>query len=216
MAFPSATVSANVEDPAILDHWEGDLITGSQNTHISHFGGPSVALYPVHENTGERHHQCGTSIEHADMTIDGGIALATIWDRGMKLAQHKGLTSDTTVRVYSCDSQSRWQRCTDEHTNHLLREYFLKGTRSPSRLEHDRMTLDSTSTKDVGVSDAGECTGDSYCKHRLSLRRIFIVGKADTSHVQSIVSIWIIVICLVLSATVKPPRGHGTSYTCGA
>lgn len=24
--------------------WEGDLITGSQNTHISHFGGPSVAF----------------------------------------------------------------------------------------------------------------------------------------------------------------------------
>jgi len=45
----------------------------------------------------------------------------------MKLAQLKGLTVDTTVPVYSCDPQSRWQRCTDEHTNHLLCEYFLKG-----------------------------------------------------------------------------------------
>ncbi|MBC7839234.1 MAG: IS30 family transposase [Nitrospiraceae bacterium] len=141
MAFPSATVSANVEDPAILDHWEGDLITGSQNTHISHFGGPSVALHPVRENTGERHYQCGTSIEHADMTIAGGIALATIWDRGMKLAQHKGLTVDTTVRVYSCDPQSRWQRCTDEHTNHLLREYFLKGTNLSRDAQADLNTI---------------------------------------------------------------------------
>lgn len=52
------------------------------------------------------------------------------------MAQHKGLTVDTTVRVYSCDPQSRWQRCTDEHTNHLLREYFLKGT----NLSHDSQT----------------------------------------------------------------------------
>ena len=73
MASPSATVSANVEDPAILDHWEGDLITGSQNTHISHFGGPSVALHPVREGAGERHHQRGDGIGHADTTIDDGM-----------------------------------------------------------------------------------------------------------------------------------------------
>ena len=91
---------ADVEDPATPDHWGGDLITGSQNTHISHFGGPSVALHPVREDAGERHYQCGNSIEQADMTIDGGIALVIIWDRGMKLAQHKGLTVDTTVGVF--------------------------------------------------------------------------------------------------------------------
>jgi hypothetical protein len=34
------------------------------------------------------------------MTIDGGIALVIIWDRGMKLAQHKGLTVDTTDGVF--------------------------------------------------------------------------------------------------------------------
>ena len=58
------------------------------------------------------------------MTIDGGIALATIWDRGMKLAQHKGLTVDTTMRVYFCGTQSPWQRDAIEHTNRLLRQYF--------------------------------------------------------------------------------------------
>ena len=36
---------ADVEDPATPDHWGGDLVTGSQNTHISYFGGPSVVLH---------------------------------------------------------------------------------------------------------------------------------------------------------------------------
>ena len=36
---------ADVEDPATPDHWGGDLITGSQKTHISYFGGPSVVLH---------------------------------------------------------------------------------------------------------------------------------------------------------------------------
>jgi IS30 family transposase len=50
------------------------------------------------------------------------------WDRGMELAQHKRLTVHITVRVYFCDPQSPWQRGTDEHTNRLLRQYFLNGT----------------------------------------------------------------------------------------
>ncbi len=53
-----------------------------------------------------------------------------IWDRGMKLAQDKGLTVDTTVGVYFCGLQSQWQRGTDKHTNRWLRQYFLKGIAS--------------------------------------------------------------------------------------
>ena len=108
---------ADVEDPATPDHWEGDLITGSQNTHVSHFAGPSVALHPVREDAGERHYQCDDGIEHADTTIDGGTALIIIWDRGIELSQHKQLTVDTTVQAYSCEPQSPWQRGTNEHTN---------------------------------------------------------------------------------------------------
>ena len=41
----------------------------------SHFGGPSVAFHSVREGAGKRHHQRGAGIDHADTTIDGGIAL---------------------------------------------------------------------------------------------------------------------------------------------
>lgn len=38
------------------------------------FGGPSVALHPVREGAGERHHQRGDDTGHADATITSNIA----------------------------------------------------------------------------------------------------------------------------------------------
>lgn len=34
----------------------------------------------------------------------------------------------TFFQVYFCDPQSHWQRGSDENTNHLLLQYFPKGT----------------------------------------------------------------------------------------
>ena len=60
--------------------------------------------------------------------LPSALRRSLTWDRGMELAQHKRLTVDTTVRVYFCFPQSPWQRGTDEQTNRLLRQHFLKGT----------------------------------------------------------------------------------------
>ncbi len=50
------------------------------------------------------------------------------WDPGKDLADHRRLTLASDVEVYFCDPQSRWQRRTNENTNRLLRQYFLKAT----------------------------------------------------------------------------------------
>src|SRR3989442_14468394 len=48
----------------------------------------------------------------------------------------------------------------------------------PGRLEDHRVTVESTSAEDIGVSDAGGYTGGSCCTHRLNLPRLFLRCRA--------------------------------------
>ena len=53
----------------------------------------------------------------------------------MSMAKHKSFTVATKVKVYFCDPQSPWQRATNENTNRLLRQYFLKKPTCPAILK---------------------------------------------------------------------------------
>ena len=50
------------------------------------------------------------------------------WDWGKGMADHQRFTVATDIKVYFCDPQNPWQRGSNENTNGLLRQYFLKGT----------------------------------------------------------------------------------------
>ena len=89
---------ASVEDRAVPGHWEGDLLAGSNNSHI-------VTLV-------ERHSRY----------------VMLTWDRGLEMADHKRFTLATDIAVYFCDPKSPWQRGSNENTNGLLRQYFPKKT----------------------------------------------------------------------------------------
>ena len=45
----------------------------------------------------------------------------------LQMADHKRFTLTTDISVYFCDPKSPWQRGSNENTNGLLRQYFLKG-----------------------------------------------------------------------------------------
>jgi IS30 family transposase len=119
---------AEIEDRAVPGHWEGDLLSGSKNSHI-------VTLV-------ERHSRFTTLIKVSSKDtavvvgalsryarkLPAALRRSLTWDRGLEMAQHKTFTMATDVKVYFCDPQSPWQRGSNENTNGLLRQYFPRGT----------------------------------------------------------------------------------------
>ncbi len=119
---------AEVEDRAIPGHWEGDLITGSQNTHIATLVERQSRFTMLVKVPGKDTASVVTALSMQIRRLPSTLRRSLTWDRGMELAQHKRLTVATEVQVYFCDPQSPWQRGTNENTNRLLRQYFPNGT----------------------------------------------------------------------------------------
>lgn len=119
---------AEVNERAIPGHWEGDLITGSNNTHIATLVERQSRFTMLVKVRGKDTTSVVTALIRQVRKLPATLRCSLTWDRGMELAQHKQLTIATNVKVYFCDPHSPWQRGTNENTNHLLRQYFPKGT----------------------------------------------------------------------------------------
>ena len=119
---------ADVEDRAIPGHWEGDLITGSNNTHIATLVERHSRFTMLVKVAGKDTNSVVTALSQQVRKLPAELRKSLTWNRGMELARHKQFTIATNVKVYFCDPQSPWQRGTNENTNRLLRQYFPKGT----------------------------------------------------------------------------------------
>jgi IS30 family transposase len=119
---------ASVEDRAVPGHWEGDLITGSRNTHIATLVERHSRFTMLVKVDGKDTETVVSALIKQVMRLPDELMLSLTWDRGMEMAQHKRFSVATDVKVYFCDPQSPWQRGTNENTNRLLRQYFPKGT----------------------------------------------------------------------------------------
>ncbi len=119
---------ADVEDRAIPGHWEGDLITGSQNTHIATLVERQSRFTMLVRVKGKDTASVVSALIRQVRKLPFELRRSLTWDRGMEMAQHKKFTVATAVQVYFCDPQSPWQRGTNENTNRLLRQYFPRGT----------------------------------------------------------------------------------------
>ena len=119
---------ADVEDRAVPGHWEGDLITGSKNTHIATLVERHSRFTMLVKVEGKDTASVVSGLSKQICTLPEQLRQSLTWDRGMELAHHKKFTVATNVQVYFCDPKSPWQRGANENTNRLLRQYFPKGT----------------------------------------------------------------------------------------
>jgi len=137
---------AEAADRAVPGHWEGDLIVGAGSSAIGtlverttrftmllhlprlggHGEGPRAKGGPALSGHGAE--AVCDAITRTIVTLPEELRRSLTWDQGTEMAQHSRLKINAGIQVYFCDPRSPWQRGTNENTNGLLRQYFLKGT----------------------------------------------------------------------------------------
>jgi IS30 family transposase len=151
---------ASVEDRAVPGHWEGDLLAGSNNSHIAtlverHTRYLMLAKVPSKDTETV----INALIKQADK-LPRELYKSLTWDRGKEMADHQRFTLATDIKVYFCDPQSPWQRGSNENTNGLLRQYFPKGTdlsvHSQARLNAVARQLNERPRKTLGYQTPAE------------------------------------------------------------
>jgi IS30 family transposase len=115
-------------DRAIPGHWEGDLISGSNNSHIATLVERNSRYTILAHLNGKDTDSVVEAITREMIKLPINLRKTLTWDRGMEMAKHASFTIATDMAVYFCDPQSPWQRGTNENTNRLLRQYFPKKT----------------------------------------------------------------------------------------
>ena len=119
---------AEVADRAIPGHWEGDLLSGSRNSHMvtlveRHSRFTALVKVPSEDTA-----VVVAALSRQIRKLPANLRRSLTWDRRLEMAKHKTFTVATDVKVYFCDPQSPWQRGSNENTNGLLRQYFPKKT----------------------------------------------------------------------------------------
>ena len=145
---------AEIEDRAIPGHWEGDLLSGSSNSHIAtlverHSRFTILVKVPSKDTA-----TVVAALSRQIRKLPASLRRSLTWDRGLEMAKHQSFTVATKVNVYFCDPQSPWQRGTNENTNGLLRQYFPKKTDlsvyPQSELDKVAMRLNQRPRKTLG------------------------------------------------------------------
>ena len=120
--------SKNIDNLKSLGHWEGDLVSGTENTHIATLVDRKSRFTIILKLAGKDPSSVLVVLLSVFKQMLKEYRKSLTWDRGMELARHSELTKEIGLPVYFCDPQCPWQRGTNENTNSLIRQYFPKKT----------------------------------------------------------------------------------------
>ena len=119
---------ASVEDRAVPGHWEGDLLTGPQNSYIATLVERQTRYVMLVKVANKETRTVVSALIKQSKKLPSELKKSLTWDRGKELMDHRRFSLATDIDVYFCDPRSPWQRGSNENTNGLLRQYFPKGT----------------------------------------------------------------------------------------
>ena len=119
---------AEVEDRAVPGHWEGDLLSGAQDSHIVTLVERHSRFTMLAKVKSKDTKTVVSALKKRVKKLPLELRRSLTWDRGWEMADHRDFSVATDVQVYFCDPKSPWQRGTNENTNGLLRQYFPHGT----------------------------------------------------------------------------------------
>jgi IS30 family transposase len=120
--------SKNIDNRKSLGHWEGDLVSGSGNSHIATLVDRKSRFTIIVKLAGKDAQCVLQALLTTFKSMPEQYRKSLTWDRGMELAKHAELTKIIGIPVYFCDPQCPGQRGTNENTNGLIRQYFPKKT----------------------------------------------------------------------------------------
>jgi len=145
---------ASVEDRAVPGHWEGDLIAGSNDSHIATLVERHTRYVMLAKVNGKDTATVIEALIKQARKLPADLYKTLTWDRGTEMKSHKQFSLATDIQVYFCDPKSPWQRGSNENTNGLLRQYFPKGTdlsvHSQAKLNQVARRLNTRPRKTLG------------------------------------------------------------------
>jgi IS30 family transposase len=113
---------------AVPGHWEGDLLTGANDTHIATLVERNTRFTMLIKIPRKDTTTVVAALAKHISKLPEELRRSLTWDQGKEMHAHKRFTVVTNVQVYFCDPRSPWQRGSNENTNGLLRQYFPRGT----------------------------------------------------------------------------------------
>ena len=170
---------AEIEDRAVPGHWEGDLLSATNNSHMATLVERHSRFAMLVKVRGKDTASVVSALSKQVRQLPLQLRRSLTWERGKEMADHKSFTLATDVQVYFCDPRSPWQRGSNENTNGLLRQYFPKGTDLSGYSQSYLNNLNIALSAGFGSAEAFTrafrsrfgCSPTAWCTQQVAQRR---------------------------------------------